>query len=266
MTEKSAGTAYSAWSTTSNKYHADRPMKPWLKTTVIFATTILIVWSIRSLAFLPILITAAYEQPSLLPGDRVIVDRCSFGLRLPGEFLFGYHRLSPALPRRGDPIAFNDPIGRRQGISARPLCIGTCTALPGDTIWLPWNPGDTLKNTQQTRRYPFVIPGKNVAVDIHPWNIVMLANALHLYEQKNVCWDCDSLLVVDGKPVRKATFSDNYLWVTGSKNAQAYDSRLFGLLPASHLIGKPVLLLYSKDPEQPFYSGYRFGRFLIPLS
>lgn len=237
-------------------------MRPWLKTTVILATTILIVWLVRSLAFLPILITTD-ERPSLMAGDRVLVARFAFGLRLPLDALFGYHRLSPTLPRHGDLIAFNDPMERKRNISDQSLCIGTCTGLPGDTIWLPWNANGT--HTKGTQHYPFVVPGKNVQIDIHPWNIVMIANALHLYEQKNVCWDCDSLLVVNGQQVRKVSFSEDYIWVSSTGHTEAYDSRLFGPLPVSHLEGKPMLILYSKDPAQPFYSGYRYQRFFTRL-
>lgn len=237
-------------------------MRPWLKTTVILATTILIVWLIRTLAFLPILITTD-ERPSLMAGDRVLVARFAFGLRLPLDALFGYHRLSPALPRQGELIAFNDPLGKRRNISDQPLCIGICAALPGDTIWLPWNANMNCK--EKAKNCPFVIPGKGKPIDIQPWNIVMLANALHLYEQKNVCWDCDSLLVVDGQQVRKVSFSEDYIWVSSNGDTEAYDSRLFGPLPVSHLEGKPMLILYSKDPAQPFYSGYRHQRFFTRL-
>ncbi len=237
-------------------------MKPWLKTTVILATTILTAWLIRTLAFLPILITTD-ERPSLMAGDRVLVARFAFGLRLPLDALFGYHRLSPTLPRQGEPIVFNDPLGKRRNISDRPLCVGTCTALPGDTIWLPWGSDGTCRKA--AKHYPFVVPGKGITIDIHPWNIVMLANALHLYEQKNVCWDCDSLLVIDGQQVRNVSFADDYIWVSSNGHTEAYDSRLFGPLPVSHLEGKPMLILYSKDSSKPFYNGYRYRRFLSVL-
>lgn len=238
-------------------------MRPWLKTTVILATTILIAWLIRSLAFLPILITTD-ERPSLIAGDRVLVARCAFGLRLPLDALFGYHRLSPTLPQQGDLIAFNDPLGKKRNISDQPLCIGTCTAQPGDTIWLPWNSDRTCRKA--AKHYPFVVPGKGIPIDIHPWNIVMLANALHLHEQKNVCWDCDSLLVVNGQPVRKVSFAEDYIWISSNRGADPYDSRLFGPLPVSHIAGKPMLILYSKDTTKPFYNGYRYQRFfnLLP--
>ena len=236
-------------------------MRPWLKIALIFATTILAVWLIWSLVIFQILITSSNEQPSLQAGDRVLVNRCSFGLRLPCEPLFGYHRFGTVLPQRGDRIAFNDPISSEKYISERPLCIGTCAAIPGDTVWLRWKP----YNSKTEKSYPFVVPGKDKPVNVSPWNMTLLANALHAYEHKNVCWDCDSLLVIDGMPASKVQFKEDYLWILNDRYAQAYDSRLFGLLPASHLVGKLICISYSKDSAQPFYKGYRHHRFLLPI-
>lgn len=241
-------------------------MRPWIKMIFIFLLAIISVWLVWSLLIFQVTIPVSGEEPVLLQGDRVMVSRLSYGLRLPGERLFGYHKVKEILPQRGDQVAFNDPLSSNGTISSRPICVGTCIALPGDTIWMTWNPNKKLQNSVCTAKYPFVVPGSNYPVDVRPWNITLLANMLHLHEHRNVCWNCDSLLVVDGKQLQKVQFSQDYVWIFNPHNLQAYDSRVFGFLPYSHLIGRLLCTTFSKDPTQSFFKGYRHERFFRPIS
>lgn len=248
------------WTTSSSL-----PMRHFIRTSLVFLLAIFLVWIVWALLVFQITIPTAGEEPSLLSGDRLMVSRTSYGLRLPFECLFGLHRTAHHLPQRGDCIAFNDPLSNKTAISSRPVCIGTCTALPGDTVWLTWQ-ADKDVSPNSNKKYPFIIPKAHSPIDVRPWNITLLANMLHLHESRNVCWDCGNQLVVDGKPLKKVCFSQDYLWIFNKRNPQAYDSRLFGFLPYSHVIGSLLCISYSKDPTQPFYKGYRYERFFMPVT
>ena len=71
------------------------------------------------------------EGDALLPhfrrGDRVLVNRWSYGLRTGDGRLFPYGRVARQPVERGDLVAFEDAKGGR-------LLIGCCKGLPGDTI------------------------------------------------------------------------------------------------------------------------------------
>lgn len=67
--------------------------------------------------------------PLFNDGDRLLVNRCSYGLRIPGNGLLPYSRLWRQPVRRGDIVAFTVPSGFPAGI-----CIARCSAVPGDTI------------------------------------------------------------------------------------------------------------------------------------
>lgn len=74
---------------------------------------------------------AAFE-PFLLQGDRVVVNRWSYGLRTGADGgLFGYGRWLRKPVRRGDIIAIDSPVDSLPGIF---LC--RCRHLPGDTLRL----------------------------------------------------------------------------------------------------------------------------------
>jgi len=62
-------------------------------------------------------------------GDRLLINRCSYGLRIEGNGILPYSRLMRQPVQKGDIVAFNAPKGFPEGI-----CIARCKAVPGDTI------------------------------------------------------------------------------------------------------------------------------------
>ena len=82
----------------------------------------------RALVFTLYTVEGPGFEPEFAVGDRVLVNRWSYGLRTGGGNggLFGYGRLCHQSPGRGEIIAFNDSAGK--------TLIGRCAALPGDTV------------------------------------------------------------------------------------------------------------------------------------
>lgn len=62
----------------------------------------------------------------LLAGDRVLVLRTSYGLRMPLESVFGYRRYGFAAPEKGDVVAHTATDGS--------LMLSRIVALPGEKI------------------------------------------------------------------------------------------------------------------------------------
>lgn len=60
----------------------------------------------------------------LLAGDRVLVLRTSYGLRMPFESAFGYHRCGFAMPEKGEVVAHTASDGS--------LMLSRILALPGE--------------------------------------------------------------------------------------------------------------------------------------
>ena len=53
-------------------------------------------------------------------------------------------------------------------------------------------------------------------------------------------------LFVDGKLTKQYTFTQNYYWVMCDNMLNLNDSRLFGLVPESHLVGKVWMVYWKK--------------------
>jgi signal peptidase I len=71
-----------------------------------FFPVILLVLIVRSFLFEPFRIPSASMMPNLVDGDFIVVDKWSYGLRLP---VFNTKVLSIGEPRRGDVIVFRLP-------------------------------------------------------------------------------------------------------------------------------------------------------------
>lgn len=107
-------------------------MKQLLKA-VLIATALVVL--IKVFAFTSCTIPSTGMENSLLRGERVIVNKWSYGLRLPLMGMTGYHRLAARGVERGDIVLFNNPAGKGT-IDRRELFINRCIGLPGDTLML----------------------------------------------------------------------------------------------------------------------------------
>ena len=107
-------------------------VKGKLKFLVAFAIAFMAMMAMKTLVFKVITIEGDALEPLYSEGDRVIVNRWSYGLRVGGsDGIFSYGRLGRSNVSRGDLVVFESPETPSQLIIAR------CTALPGDTIRVP---------------------------------------------------------------------------------------------------------------------------------
>lgn len=88
--------------------------------------------AVRTLAFSVHGVIGDGLAPLYQNGDRLLINRCSYGLRIEGNGLLPYSRLLKSSVKKGDIVAFTIP-----GDSIEGLMIARCTAVPGDTI--RWN-------------------------------------------------------------------------------------------------------------------------------
>ena len=94
----------------------------------------LIVVLLRSCVATSYLIPSAGMENSLYQGERILVNKWSYGLRLPFMNLWGYHRWGDCDVGKEDILVFNNPANRLADISRREVFISRCIGLPGDTL------------------------------------------------------------------------------------------------------------------------------------
>ena len=70
-----------------------------------------------------------------LSGERILVNKWSYGLRLPLMSAFSYHRWRERPVQKRDIVVFNNPAGIQQPtIDRREIYISRCIGTPGDTL------------------------------------------------------------------------------------------------------------------------------------
>lgn len=109
----------------------------------------------------------------------------------------------------------------------------------------PVHAHDTLES------HPLVIPAKGKPVKIYPWNVTLFCNTILHHEHRKASVKNDTLWI-DGKPVTSYTFRQDYYWMVSNNPVNLSDSRLFGLVPHDHLVGRACYIWYSSRKERVF--------------
>lgn len=266
---------------------------------------------IKTFAFTSCTIPSTGMENSLYQGERVLVNKWSYGFRVP----FSTWRWLGRPVGRGDIVLFNNPHPRslQTAVNRRELFISRCVGISGDTLMLNdellvtnervWSPDskslyvypymaeDTIRcamrqsgitgnrlvgyadekyirsfshyeyyllrqrlsgkvelaplyREEANKSHPFVVPAKGKPVDVYPWNAALLCNTILQHEGKRAAVKGDTLFV-EGKPVTAYTFGKDYYWMASNNPVNLCDSRLFGLVPDDHLIGKAVRVWFS---------------------
>lgn len=106
-------------------------MAQWLKFVIALATAFVLVLAFRALAFSVYTVEGRGLQPVYIHGDRLLVNRWSYGLRIDGGGVLPYSRMMRQPVRRGDIVVFDLP-----GDSIQGEFVARCKAIPGDTLRL----------------------------------------------------------------------------------------------------------------------------------
>lgn len=88
----------------------------------------------RALVFTIYTVPQSSKDMVLQKGDRVMVNRWSYGLRAGDNVHFPYSRWMHSQIKKGDIVAFNNPSDKSRRVSARNVLLGRITACPEDTV------------------------------------------------------------------------------------------------------------------------------------
>ena len=128
-------------------------MGKWLKNVIVLASAFALMLGFRALVFSIHSVTGNGLTPLYKHGDCLLVNRCSYGLRIEGNGLLPYSRLLRQPVKRGDIVAFTLPRDTAAGVF-----IARCKAVPGDTI--------------PTHKGVLIVPGlKNCAKADYYWPV-----------------------------------------------------------------------------------------------
>lgn len=208
------------------------------------------------------------ERPVFMAGDRVAVNRTAYGLRLFPMRWWGYVRWGAKAVPRGEWVAFNNPSACGQDercIDERDVFVGFCYAVPGDSLWID-SLGKVYRTRPQVGRPCRVVelPRKNAYVALTPDNMQWYCRMINLHEGVNAAIVRDSLCV-SGYCVSSFRFTHDYYWMSSANERNHVDSRTFGFVPDTYVIGRLSRILYSWDTKEPWYARLRVRRTMMKV-
>lgn len=109
--------------------------------------------------------------------------------------------------------------------------------------------------------YYIELPPIDGWVTITPRNAALFASIINLYEPCKVELNGSSLYR-GGRKITHYHFTQPYYWVLCDNRTTSTDSRTFGVLPHSHIVGRCNTILFSIDASQRGFASWRTHRFL----
>ena len=147
----------------------------------------------------------------------------------------------------------------RKQLEARKDIVASIARAVPDAGWL--YPQNMAKDWTTANYGPLWIPKKGETLRL------TLAN-LPIYERPIRVYEGNSLVVrggkiyINGKVADSYTFKLDYYWMQGDNRDNSADSRFWGFVPEDHIVGKPLFIWISLDPDYGLFDGkMRWSRF-----
>jgi signal peptidase I len=200
-----------------------------------FFPVILVVFVLRSFVVEPFRIPSGSMLPSLFIGDFILVNKFKYGIRLP---IVNFKLVEVDHPARGDVMVFRYPHDPTQNYIKRVIGL----------------PGDTVGYEQKRLRVNGKLSGFN---EVELQERESKGRTLRFAEYAETIDRSTHRVVIDrGRNQRereqKWTVPAGQYLVMGDNRDHSNDSRYWGFVPESHIVGRAFFVWFSWD------SGSRF--------
>lgn len=226
--------------------------EPWyLETSKSFFPILLVVLILRSFIAEPFRIPSGSMMPTLLHGDFILVNKFSYGVRLPVTHT---KIIDVGLPRRGDVAVFRFPKNPSDDYIKRVIGL----------------PGDRITYIDKT----LYINGKRIEQDengiYHGKGANSVMNGTEIFNE-------DLETVLHKVLIKQSRFNntrqfgseseihvpENHYFVMGDNRDHSSDSRRWGFVPEENLVGKAFLVWMNWDFAGKIFNLERIGTKII---
>ena len=107
---------------------------------------------------------------------------------------------------------------------------------------------------------PIWIPKKGESVKLTLKNLPIYERPIKVYEGNDLQVNDKGQILINGKVATSYTFKMDYYWMQGDNRHNSADSRYWGFVPEDHIVGKPIFIWWSSDPDRNGFGGIRWNR------
>lgn len=235
----------------ADKFHFRKLRAPgqedpiWVEWGASFFPVILAVFFLRSFLVEPFKIPSGSMKPTLLVGDFILVNKYTYGIRLP---VINKKVMGLGLPEQGDVIVFRYPPNPSLDYIKRVV------GLPGDQI--------VYRNKRLS------INGKEVPVkqgeDFLETGLTYLPRYTEQFGQRSHEILIDPRSSLDIRPIERFPYLENcqynsgsvsctvpaaHYFVMGDNRDNSQDSRYWGFVPEENIVGKAFFIWFNSSFE-----------------
>ena len=126
---------------------------------------------------------------------------------------------------------------------------------PEENDWRKVYPQNGNMHWTRDNYGPIWIPKKGASIDLTLENLPIYERCIRAYEENKLEVKADGKIYINDQPATKYTFKLDYYWMMGDNRHNSADSRYWGFVPEDHIVGKPVFIWWSSDPDRGLFSG-----------
>jgi len=126
---------------------------------------------------------------------------------------------------------------------------------PEENDWRKVYPQNGNMHWTRDNYGPIWIPKKGASIDLTLENLPIYERCIRAYEENKLEVKADGKIYINDQPATKYTFKLDYYWMMGDNRHNSADSRYWGFVPEDHIVGKPIFIWWSSDPDRGLFSG-----------
>lgn len=191
-----------------------------------FFPVLFVVWALRSFLVEPFTIPSGSMLPTLQVGDYILVNKFSYGLRLP---VLGTEVIPVSRPERGDIMVFKYPEQPRINFIKRVV------GVPGDAVRV--SDGRVWVNGVQLPREQVALP------EGESWELYFRETSGDVSHMIRHEAGRESL-----SPEREWKVPEGSYFMLGDNRDNSRDSRFWGFVPDRYIVGKAFFVWMHKKP------------------